>query len=261
MWLFTSIGFFSVVKKTGEQHLTVRARASVDLGRLRKEFMPELSSTLTKGGTDYPFRATIGQHAFTKGLSQLGDAIDYHNFKNEVAERMGQERAHTYLAVWSAAKAIEAEPPAKAPAGKLTIPGMTYGGVVINRECKVLLREPKKHYDGYVWTFAKGDPKHRETEEQAALREVREETGVVANIEKRIPGEFQGGTSKTIYFLMSVAEQTGELDDETQSIAWVTRDEAVHRIQRTSNEVGRKRDLEVLKAALQLYEKIQPGHV
>ena len=55
MWLFTSIGFFSVVRKSGEQRLTVRARSSADLDRLREQFMPELSATSTKGGHDYPF--------------------------------------------------------------------------------------------------------------------------------------------------------------------------------------------------------------
>jgi hypothetical protein len=34
MWLFTTIGFLSVVQKNGEQRLTVRARSSADLDRL-----------------------------------------------------------------------------------------------------------------------------------------------------------------------------------------------------------------------------------
>lgn len=115
MWLFTSIGFFSVVRKTGEQHLTVRARCSADLDRLRQRFMPELSSTSTKGGHDYPFRATISQPDFPKGMALLGASIDYDNFKDEVAERMGEERAHLYHHVWSTLRAIENEKPANAP--------------------------------------------------------------------------------------------------------------------------------------------------
>ena len=46
MWLFTSIGFFSVVRKSGEQQLTVRARCASDLDRLRQQFMPGLSATM-----------------------------------------------------------------------------------------------------------------------------------------------------------------------------------------------------------------------
>ena len=249
MWLFTTIGFFSVVKKDGEHHLTVRARSSADLDRLRTSFMPELSATITKKGTDYPFRATINRQAFAKGMARIGESIDYHNFKDEVADRMGLERAHTYHHVWSALKRIENEPIPHAPTSKFAIKGLTYGGVVINADGKLLLREPKDHFDGYVWTFPKGKPEPGETEVEAALREVWEETGVVGSIAKRIPGEFQGSTSKTIYFLMTVERETGELDDETQSTAWVTVDEAVRRIQQTTNPIGQKRDLAVLKAA------------
>ena len=155
MWLFTSIGFFSVVKKAGEQHLTVRARCSADLDSLRQQFMPELSPTSTKGGHDYPFRAIINQPAFAAGLSRLGSAIDYDNFKDEVADRMGPERAHTYHKVWSSLRALETEQPTKTPS-KLATKGMAYGGVVINRQGKLLLREPLNHFEGYVWTFPKG---------------------------------------------------------------------------------------------------------
>ena len=95
MWLFTTIGFFSVVRKDGEQHLTVRARSSADLDRLRTTFMPELSATTSKKGTDYPFRATINQQAFAKGMASIGESIDYHNFKDEGAVKMGKKRAGT----------------------------------------------------------------------------------------------------------------------------------------------------------------------
>ena len=115
MWLFTSFGFFSVVRKSGEQHLTVRARCSPDLDRLRRQFMPGLSATSTKGGHDYPFRATISQPDFAKGMALLGTSIDYNNFKDEVAEKMGQERADTYQHVWSTLRAIANEKPAKPP--------------------------------------------------------------------------------------------------------------------------------------------------
>ena len=252
MWLFTTIGFFSVVQKDGEQHLTVRARSSADLHRLRTSFMPEQSAPLNKQGTDYPYRATISRQAFAKGMARIGEAIDYHNFKDEVADRMGTERAHTYHHVWTALKRIENEPVSPAPTSKIAIKGLTYGGVVLNAEGQLLLRKPMNHYDGYVWTFPKGKPEPGETEAEAALREVWEETGVVGSIAKRIPGEFQGGTSKSIYFLMTVERETGAMDDETQSTAWVTPQEAAKRIQQTTNPIGQKRDLAVLKAALAL---------
>ncbi len=52
-----------------------------------------------------------------------------------------------------------------------------FGGVIINEAGLVLLREPSNHHGGYVWTFAKGRAKPGEAPEQAALREVLEETG------------------------------------------------------------------------------------
>ncbi|MEN9574439.1 MAG: hypothetical protein RL514_2294 [Verrucomicrobiota bacterium] len=252
MWLFTTIGFFSVVRKDGEKHLTVRARSSADLDRLRQQFMTELSATISKAGTDYPFRATISQQAFAKGMASIGESIDYHNFKDEVAVKMGKKRAGTYSKVWSVLREIETEKAADAPAEKPAVKGVAYGGVVFRADGRLLLREPKNHYDAYVWTFPKGKAEQGESEQQAALREVREEGGVEAKIVRRIPGEFQGGTSKCVYFLMSVEREVGFDEDETQSVAWVTAEEAAKRIQQTSKLIGRKRDLAVLKAALAL---------
>ncbi len=51
----------------------------------------------------------------------------------------------------------------------LAVKGMTYGGVVIKAAGRLLLREPKGHYDGYVWTFPKGKPEPSEPEVEAAF--------------------------------------------------------------------------------------------
>ena len=100
MWLLTTIGFFSVVQKRGNSFLTVRARVASDLDNLRGKFMPQLSSTVTGGGTDYPFRATISHRDFGAGLSKMGEAVGYHNFKTEVGKRMGDRRERAYHKVW-----------------------------------------------------------------------------------------------------------------------------------------------------------------
>jgi 8-oxo-dGTP pyrophosphatase MutT (NUDIX family) len=65
------------------------------------------------------------------------------------------------------------------------------------------LRRPKNHFDGYIWTFPKGRPDPGETAEDAALREVKEETGYSAKITGKLPGLFEGGTSVTEFFLMN----------------------------------------------------------
>ena len=100
MWLFTTSGFFSVVQKRGTDFLTVRARVASDLDNLRKEFMPQLSATAEGGGTDYPYRATIKHGDFAAGLSKIGEAIHYDNFKNAVARSRQGKRESTYHKVW-----------------------------------------------------------------------------------------------------------------------------------------------------------------
>jgi hypothetical protein len=80
-----------------------------DLDNLRASFVPGLSSTTTKGGTDYPYRATISHAEFAAGLAKLGEAINYSNFKNEVAQKMGSGRAHIYSKVWQDLVELESE--------------------------------------------------------------------------------------------------------------------------------------------------------
>lgn len=123
-----------------------------------------------------------------------------------------------------------------------------YGGVVVDSEGRLLLREPANHFDGYVWTFPKGRPDAGETAEAAAYREVREETGVVARIVGELPGWFEGGSSDTRFFVMEPVEDTGELDGETWRVAWALLEEAEALVRETRNPVGRRRDLAVITA-------------
>jgi hypothetical protein len=107
MWLFTTLGFFSIVQKRSESGLTVRARVAGDLDRLREKYMPELSATIRKAGTDYPFRATIGHDDFARGMAKIAKDIRYDNFKSEVAKKMGYDRAHVYGKVWCVLRELE----------------------------------------------------------------------------------------------------------------------------------------------------------
>ena len=133
-----------------------------------------------------------------------------------------------------------------------------FGGVVFNERGEVLLREVRNHFGGYVWTFAKGGPNPKESDEEAALREVREETGVVAKILGRLKNGFQGDTSVTYYFLMSLVEEKGDFDPkETQAVKWVKPEEASQYIEKTTSSAGRKRDLAVLEAACQSLQQFR----
>lgn len=132
----------------------------------------------------------------------------------------------------------------------MTIPEAdSYGGVLINDKGQVLLREPADHFGGYVWTFAKGRPEPGETPEEAALREVVEETGQGARIVALIPGVFAGTTSSTVFFLVEPQGKGHRFSEETSSIRWVEEKEARQLIGKTETPAGRERDLLVLKAA------------
>jgi 8-oxo-dGTP diphosphatase len=126
-----------------------------------------------------------------------------------------------------------------------------YGGVLVDEQGRVLLREPAGHYDGYVWTFPKGRPDPGETPEQAALREVKEETGYTAEIIAKLPGSYRGGVTRTEYFLMRPLGGPEDFDSaETASVQWATSKEALELIGLTLNTLGRERDRQVLAAAL-----------
>jgi 8-oxo-dGTP diphosphatase len=130
-----------------------------------------------------------------------------------------------------------------------------YGGLIFDDDGRVLLREPKNHFDGYVWTFPKGRPNHGESPERAALREVLEESGVNARIIGQVPGSFEGGITENFYYLMRPVTTGHPLDDETEAVRWATPEEAKTLIARTTNSTGRRRDLKVLEAAVLEFSK------
>jgi hypothetical protein len=104
MWLMTDRGFFSVVRKAGDSDLTVRARFTGDLERLRDGPLPQLGPTieLAAQDADYRFRAKVDPASFGEGLARLGAAIDYPNFKARVGEVDGRHRALVYADCWHA---------------------------------------------------------------------------------------------------------------------------------------------------------------
>jgi len=76
------------------------------------------------------------------------------------------------------------------------------GGVVLNRKGEVLLIRDRNGY----WVFPKGHIEPGETPEQAAVREVREETGIEAHIiaplgETRYVND-RGVPREVVWFLM-----------------------------------------------------------
>jgi 8-oxo-dGTP pyrophosphatase MutT (NUDIX family) len=129
---------------------------------------------------------------------------------------------------------------------------VSYGGVVFDVEGRVLLREPRNHFGNAVWTFPKGKPDDNEDSESTALRETLEETGVGCCVVARIPGSYCGSTGYTEYYLMCPDGTYQPPGDETWSVRWAPPEEARRLIAQTPSEVVRKRDLDVLDAALEL---------
>lgn len=269
MWLFTNFGFFSIVQKPGKSDLSVRARVAADLDALRTRYLPELGPTLGKAGSDYPWRASVSHGALGAAMGRIVADLEYPNFKDEVAIRQGKARVQRYHKVWNALLDLPEEPKvAKPAAGSVPWPDaipaglkVAYGGVLIDRDGQVLLREPRNHHDNYVWTFAKGRPDPGEAPEATALREVLEETGVQARILAPIPGDFLGGTTINRYFLMVPEGPVQALPPdtpETSATRWVLPAEAKALIAQTKNAKGRERDLAVLKAGLGAWKHHRP---
>ena len=112
MWIFADVGFFSIVRKPGDEDdgmVTIRARVRSDLERLREFYLPSLGNIVENGGTDYPFRARANQSDFADALRLIGENIGYSNFKSEVSARQGHHRAHVYSRVWTDLLALEDE--------------------------------------------------------------------------------------------------------------------------------------------------------
>lgn len=98
MWLATSKGFFSVVKK--ENSFYVRARNVTDLKillsatGLKKEILQ-----LPK--TDYIARIIVNQDELNLIMQTLTDTIDYDNFKDSVYKnKLQKDKSEYYSEIW-----------------------------------------------------------------------------------------------------------------------------------------------------------------
>jgi 8-oxo-dGTP diphosphatase len=100
------------------------------------------------------------------------------------------------------------------------------GGVVV-RDGRVLLVHRPRYDD---WTFPKGKLDPGESFEEAAVREVEEETGLRCTLGDELPSTRYdvGGRPKLVrYWLMTPeSEAAFEENDETDDLRWLTPDEA-----------------------------------
>ena len=99
MWIASKFGFFSIVRK-GEEQFHVRARVRTDLENLL--VAADLDEKIHQSDlSDYKYRLVVGQDAVRKITLSMAEALDYPNFKNQIAETSSQERKlGAYHQIW-----------------------------------------------------------------------------------------------------------------------------------------------------------------
>jgi 8-oxo-dGTP pyrophosphatase MutT (NUDIX family) len=116
------------------------------------------------------------------------------------------------------------------------------GGVVVRDALVALVHRPR--YDD--WTLPKGKLDPGESFEEAAVREVEEETGISARLVRELPAtEYSvGGRPKLVRYWLMEAEAVKEFvpNDEVDEILWLPLPDAFAFL-------TYKRDQDVLRAA------------
>jgi ADP-ribose pyrophosphatase YjhB (NUDIX family) len=107
------------------------------------------------------------------------------------------------------------------------------GGLVLDEDGNVLLIRARDLRNRPVWTLPKGALTTGETTEDAALREVREETGYRCEVVRELEAftywfQREGRRiRKTVHwYLMRPIEKEGEHDHEVDEVRWTRPEEA-----------------------------------
>ena len=116
------------------------------------------------------------------------------------------------------------------------------GGLVVDEQGHVLLIRARDLRNRPVWTLPKGTLIGGETSADAALREVREETGWRCELVRELEAVtywFQRDgdrVRKTVrWYLMRPLEKAGEHDHEVDEVAWATPEDALTRLRYDSD--------------------------
>lgn len=116
------------------------------------------------------------------------------------------------------------------------------GGLVVDEHGRVLLIRARDLRDRPVWTLPKGALAPGESSADAALREVREETGWRCDLVRDLSAVTywfrRDGRRirKTVrWYLMRPVEKVGEHDHEVDEVAWAEREDALSRLRYDSD--------------------------
>lgn len=124
------------------------------------------------------------------------------------------------------------------------------GGIIFNNQNQVLLTQ---HSSNHYWGFPKGHPKEGENMKQTALREVKEEAGVEAEIIEKAGDTKYIFTMEgekifkvvTLYLMKYLKGDIKNHDWEVEKVGWFTTEQALEKL-------SFKDEKELLKKALEL---------
>jgi 8-oxo-dGTP diphosphatase len=100
------------------------------------------------------------------------------------------------------------------------------GGVIV-RDGRVVVVHRPRYGD---WSLPKGKLDPGESFEEAALREVREECGLICRLEEELaPARYlSNGRPKIVrWWRMTVVREESDTDDEVDDLRWLTPQEAI----------------------------------
>ena len=107
MWIYSDIGFFSIVQKDDYGTLTVRSRVRQDLNRFKK-LSPSLKDheIIESVDSDYRYRLIADKTLIMDCMDELVANIKYENFKEEIGYTEPL-RVPLYSAIWGITMRIE----------------------------------------------------------------------------------------------------------------------------------------------------------
>lgn len=108
------------------------------------------------------------------------------------------------------------------------------GGIVFREEngCKTFLLISAKNFSG-IWVLPKGHIKRSETEAEAAIREVKEESGMKVSIIEKIGNSERlrwNFKKQIVAFYLMKFEAVHSKNRENRKISWLSREDAIRKL-------------------------------
>jgi hypothetical protein len=97
MWIFTTRGFYSIVKSDKPDHMLVRSRFRGDIEILFQDYPDVNVEVLVTPQRDYLYRAVVHRDTVQIAIANCIPDIDYPNFKDAVSD---ENRHPAYGEVW-----------------------------------------------------------------------------------------------------------------------------------------------------------------